>query len=112
MAKLFFKSGDTETINYTPGADVPAGDVVTVGNLVGVVHRSIPANILGTLHINGGIYSGVGNGVIAVGATVYFDNATGKFTTTAGALKKFGTSTTACAGDGSPMEAVHIHTVV
>ena len=103
-----FYSGNTETMNYTPGSDVAAGIAVTVGALVGVTHRPIPANTLGALHIDGGIYNGIGNGVIAAGTVVYFDTATNKFTSTAGALKKFGTSITACGGDGQAIRVAHI----
>lgn len=108
MAAINFKSGNTETMNYTPGADVAAGVTVTIGALVGVTHRAIPANMMGTLHLDGGIYQGTGNAVIAAGTVVYYDPATSKFTATAGALKKFGVTTTACAADGSPVEILHI----
>lgn len=108
MPAITFYSGDTETMNYTPGVDVAAGTTVTIGALVGVTHRPIKANEMGALHLSGGIYRGVGNGVIAAGTVVYFDTATGKFTATAGALKKFGTTVTACGGDGQAVDVLHV----
>lgn len=111
-AKVWFKSGNTETINYTPsGSTIMAGDVVTVGNLVGVCHRSIPDGELGALHVTGGIYTGPGDAAISAGVTVYFNTTTNKFTTTAGSFKKFGTAVTACTGDGANMDVLHQHVV-
>ncbi|NQU26443.1 MAG: DUF2190 family protein [Candidatus Nealsonbacteria bacterium] len=40
-------------IDYTPGADVSAGDVVVQNDLVGVAKRDLPANILGALAVVG-----------------------------------------------------------
>lgn len=40
-------------IDYTPVADVAAGDVVVIGASVGVANQDIPANTLGALAIEG-----------------------------------------------------------
>lgn len=50
MAK-FIQTG--EAIDYTPTADVSAGDVVVQQDLVGVAKRDIKADTLGALHVAG-----------------------------------------------------------
>jgi len=44
---------DGEAIDYTPGSDVAAGQVVVQGDLVGVAKRDIPANKPGALSVEG-----------------------------------------------------------
>jgi predicted RecA/RadA family phage recombinase len=41
------------SIDYTPAADVAAGDVVVQGNLVGVARQPIKANQPGALAVEG-----------------------------------------------------------
>ena len=70
-----------ESIDYTPGADVAAGDVVVQGDLVGVARTPIAADTLGSLAV-AGVFdfpkaTGVGSG-IAAGATCYWDAADGE----------------------------------
>jgi len=57
MAK--FRAQGT-TIDYTPVADVAAGQAVKVGPFVGVADVAIPANKLGALRVSG-IYEFNGN---------------------------------------------------
>lgn len=42
-----------EYIDYTPSADVAAGDVVVQGNLVGIATRAISSGNLGALAVSG-----------------------------------------------------------
>ena len=42
-----------EVIDYTPTADVAAGQVVVQGDLIGVAKRPIDANALGALAVEG-----------------------------------------------------------
>ena len=51
MGAEFVHEGNA--IDYTPGADVSAGDVVVQGDLVGVAKRDISANTLGALAVAG-----------------------------------------------------------
>jgi len=44
---------DGNTIDYTPAADVAAGDVVVQQNLVGIAKLDIPADTLGALAVTG-----------------------------------------------------------
>ncbi|MBN2560627.1 MAG: DUF2190 family protein [Phycisphaerae bacterium] len=67
---------DGNTIDYTPGADVAAGDVVVQGDLVGVAKTPIAANALGALAVTGvfDFPKATGGGTaITAGATVYWD---------------------------------------
>jgi predicted RecA/RadA family phage recombinase len=65
-----------ETVDYTPAADVAAGSVVVLGDLVAVAPLDIKANTLGALSTTG-VWdfpkaTGAGSG-IAVGTKVYWD---------------------------------------
>ena len=67
-----------ESIDFTPTADVAAGDVVKVGNLVGVAKLDIRAGELGALALCG-VYEIATNGsAVEAGAVVFVDPATGK----------------------------------
>jgi len=44
---------DGNSLDYTPAANVAAGDVVVQGDLVGVARRDIVANTLGSLSVTG-----------------------------------------------------------
>lgn len=64
------------SIDYTPAADVAAGDVVVQGNLVGIAKLDIPANTLGALAVEGVFDVPKATGAstaIAAGKTVYWD---------------------------------------
>jgi len=72
----YVQAGDS--IDYTPSADVAAGDVVVQGDLVGVAKIRIAANALGALAVSGVFdfpkATGVGE-AISVGSKVYWDEA-------------------------------------
>ena len=91
-----------ESIDYTPGADVAAGDVVVQGELVGVAKRNIKANELGALAVEGvfDFTKATGGGTaITAGANVYWDDAANQATTNAnaGANKLIGKTVLAAA---------------
>jgi len=71
---------DGKAIDYTPGSDVSAGDVVVQGDLVAVAKLDIAADTLGALHATGVFdfpkTAGVGEAITA-GAKVYWDAADG-----------------------------------
>lgn len=84
-------------IDYTPAADVTAGDVVVQNELVGVAKRDIPANTLGSLNVAGvfDFPKATGGGTaIDEGLDVYWDEGGAVATTdpAAGANKKIGRS--------------------
>ena len=78
---------DGIAIDYTPGADVVAGDVVVQGELVGVAKLDIKANKLGALTV-GGVFdfpkATTGGSAITAGANTYWDNTTKLATTSTG----------------------------
>ena len=67
---------DGNSIDYTPGSAVAAGDVVVQGELVGVAKTPIAASALGALAI-AGVFdfpkATGGSTAIAAGAKVYWD---------------------------------------
>ncbi len=94
---------DGNSIDYTPGSDVAAGDVVVQEELVGVAKQPIAANALGALAV-AGVFdfpktAGVGE-AIAAGAKVYWDvaDSVAKTDDETGANKLIG-KTIAAAGD-------------
>jgi predicted RecA/RadA family phage recombinase len=94
---------DGDAIDYTPGANVAAGDVVVQGELVGMAKTPIAANVLGALAVSGmfDLPKATGGGTaIAAGALVYWDAGNSVATTSAaaGANKLLG-KTIAAAGD-------------
>ncbi len=67
---------DGKSIDYTPGTDVTAGDVVVQEDLVGVAKLDIAADALGALAVAGvfDFPKATGGGsAIAAGALVYWD---------------------------------------
>jgi predicted RecA/RadA family phage recombinase len=67
---------DGERIDYTPGADVSAGDVVVQGDLLAIASVDISANTLGSLALEGifEMPKDTGGGsAIAAGKAVYWD---------------------------------------
>ncbi len=84
---------DGESIDYTPGSNVAAGDVVVQGDLVGVAKRDIVANALGALAVTGVFDVPKATGAstaIASGAKVYWNATTQQATTTTSGNKYLG----------------------
>ena len=94
---------DGNSIDYTPGADVSAGDVVVQNDLVGIAKLDIASGTLGALAVTGVFdlpkATGVGE-AIAAGAKVYWDvaDSEAKEDDEAGANKLIG-KTVKAAGD-------------
>ena len=94
-------------MDYTPGSNVAAGDVVVVGSIVGVSTRAITANILGALSIYGifNFAKSAGSGTaIAAGTKVYWDASNEVVTTTAGSNKCIGYTVEACTDDDTDVD--------
>ena len=72
---VFVQEGNQ--IDYTPSADVAAGDVIVLGDLVGVAKQPIAANTPGALAVDGVFdfpkATGAGTAITA-GAKVYWDD--------------------------------------
>lgn len=107
---IFIHEG--KAIDYTPGADVSAGDVVVQGDLVGIAKLDIASGNLGALAVTGVFdvpkTAGVGE-AIGAGAKVYWDVADGvaKTDDESGANKYLG-KTVAAAGDDDTKVAVRL----
>ena len=94
---------DGKAIDYTPGADVNAGDVIVQNDLIGIAKLDIASGVLGALAVTGVFdvpkTAGAGE-AIGAGAKVYWDVAddVAKTDSEAGANKHLG-KTVAAAGD-------------
>jgi predicted RecA/RadA family phage recombinase len=86
MAQVTFRHGDPTMIDYTPGANVSAGDVVLLGNTTGltcgVVHTDTVSGALGAISAGGGVYDCVNLNNAANYAKVWWDDTNNKVTTT------------------------------
>lgn len=90
------------SIDYVPETDVAAGDVLKVGNLVGVAKLDIKAGELGALALAGVYELATGGASVALGEVVSVDPATGKVAAAgASGAVKFGHAVTAA----TPSEA-------
>ena len=72
-----------EHVDFRPDRDVPAGQIVIIGKLVGVAKLSIPANTLGSLALSG-VYDVLkpARCAFSTGSSVYWDPARGSAVTT------------------------------
>lgn len=67
---------DGNTIDYTPSSDVAVGDVVVLGDLVGIAKQAIKAGVLGALALTGvfDFPKATGGGTaIGAGTKLYWD---------------------------------------
>lgn len=78
-------------IDYTPGADVAAGDVIVQGDLVGVARFDIKSGILGALAVTGVFdFAKATNVAYTVGTILYWDDTNNIVTATATGNKQVG----------------------
>lgn len=96
----FIQNGDA--IDYTPGADVAAGQVVVLSDLIGIAKTAISANVLGALAVEG-VFDVAKEGgaavTFAIGDLAYWDDTNKVAVTTdgAGANKLLGKAVKAAA---------------
>lgn len=83
LKAVYVQEGDA--VDYTPGSDVAAGDVIDLGTFVGIAKEPITANTTGAVAIVGTFsvlkYSGE---AISLGDRVYWDAGTSTATKTIG----------------------------
>ncbi len=102
MALLATRVKTGDSIDYTPGSAVAAGDVVVIGEIVAVAPVAIAASALGSVDVEGEFDFPKATGsasAIAAGAKVYWDAGNEVVTTTAGANKVAGYTTEASTDD-------------
>lgn len=82
---------DPDHIDYTPSSAVAVGDVVVLGDLIGIADRPIPANVKGALAVEGAFtFPKASGSAINAGTTVYWDATNSVITATAGSNKRAG----------------------
>jgi len=97
MATYRCKGG---SMDYTPEADVAGGEVVVVGEMVGVAPVAIPAGNFGALALHGvfAMPKAVGAGkAIPAGVRVYWDDANKVVVTGGNGFRQAGYTVTAAA---------------
>ena len=95
-----------QSIDYTPGAAVAAGEVIVQGELVGIATRAIAANALGALAVAGIFDCAKASGAITAGALLYWDNTNNVATTTSSGNKLLGKSIAAAASDDTTVRVL------
>ena len=90
MAQATFYHGSPRMVDYTPGSNVTAGDVIVQGSVPMIAHRSITANRKGALAGGGGVYDCDCNAAIAAGDAVWWDDTNNRVTETATSNTHFG----------------------
>ncbi len=95
-------------VDYKPGADVAAGDVVVLNDLVGIARLDIKANVLGALAVTGVFEfpkaTGAGTAITA-GTKLYWDAVAKVATATVGANKFIGKATADAADAATTVRA-------
>jgi predicted RecA/RadA family phage recombinase len=94
----------SETIEYTPVGDTPAGTVVTMtgaaGTLIGITKADIKANKVGIVHLTGVFeVDKLSTDVVVPGQRLYWDSVNSRVTITAASWKILGNAH-AAAGNG------------
>ena len=101
--KTAFIAENDDTIDYTPGSAVAAGDIVVQSKLIGVATSPIAANALGSIRVRGVFEFPCGSEDLAtVGTPVYL--ASGLATATSGGANGspyLGKTVAASSGSGS-----------
>lgn len=107
------RTGDPIFVPYTPGADLPAGEVVgtvlgaTAAGGVLIPHEFIPNGVAGNVAIHGGVYEVAGDAAIAVGTLVYWNDSANQCTATSTGNRQFGYAVTACSGAAAKFKVFH-----
>ncbi len=105
MAQAVFVQ-DGEFIDYTPGANVAAGDVVVQGDLVGIAKQPIAADTSGALAVTGVFdFTKLAALVPAVGDLVYWDDAANVATNVSAGNKLLGKVVKAAAAGDATVRA-------
>lgn len=104
MAQASFShAGDR--VDYTPGSAVTAGDVVVVGDFIGVAADNIAANTLGSLLISGVFNFAKAAGAIAIGTILYWDATNDVVSANPGVGLRIGPCTKAALSGDTTVEA-------
>lgn len=98
MLARYVQKGDS--IDYRPGENIAAGDVIVIADLIGIARLDIPADTLGSLAVVGVFDVVKANTAIASGSTVYWDAGAKKATLVSGSNHYLGKAINAAdAGD-------------
>ena len=109
MAEAEFVSGNYTAAEHTPsGADIAAGEVITVVDTNWIAHRAIEDGELGALATRGGIYRVTKDATVAMtkGDRVYWD-ATNNNLDKTNTNKPFGYAAETVAADATTVLAEH-----
>lgn len=111
MAEATFVSGNPVMVDYTPGGNVSAGEVVVINGYPFIAHRDIAANTLGSLAAGGGVYDFIKDDTsgpaIAVGEGVAWIEGSNLATDVLTANVHLGVCVAASGANASPVRVYH-----
>lgn len=111
MAEATYRHGNPVTVDYTPGADVAAGEVIVAGNTSGlatlVAHVAISNAVPGAAAAGGGVYDVKVASNYAAWTRVYWDNTNAVLTTTSTNMAIFGFTVEAAAAANAVVKVLH-----
>jgi predicted RecA/RadA family phage recombinase len=100
MAKAaFWQRGEALDYANDTNKKIEANTIVVYGSRIGVIGGDIPAGEKGSLHVTGVFELPKASEEITAGAEVYWDDASGNITTTAGSNTPAGFAAQAAASD-------------
>lgn len=109
--EALLRHGDPQSIDYTAGADVAAGEVKLLGNTTGITngiaHRPIANGEKGSLFVGTGIYNVKVASNYAAYTKVYWDDANSVLTSTSTNMSLFGWTIEAAAAANAVVEVMH-----
>ena len=107
MIATLVQKGDT--VDFIPADDVAAGDVVVVGDLVGIAQNNVAAGETGAMAVTG-VYElpkeSAAGSAIAAGAKAYWDETAKLVTKTAASNKLLGKAVLAVADDDESVQVL------
>jgi len=98
MAINVKNSAPGNVVDYTPSSDVPAGEVVVQGDLLGIALSPLQADRPGALLVWGLVEAPKASGNISAGTVLYWDATNKRVTTTATGNKRAGLAAESSSG--------------
>lgn len=108
-----FMHGNPTFMDYTPGSDIPAGEIfdafgADLAGGIAIPHLPLTSGVKGAVAIGGGIYKSLADAAIALGVLVFWDDTANRITATATANRQAGYCVQASTGAGGEIWFQHL----
>ena len=99
--------GEGDSLPYTPGSDVAGGEVIVLGNIVGIAASAILSGVKGSLQITGRAeFIAKSADDLTLGLKVYWDASANNVTLTASGNTNLGLVTIVSGGGSTEVEVL------